>query len=149
MEASAPELVSPNLYSFVVDRASHKVVGERGGSGVWDLQLRGRRYRVDVVDDRMKVMRDVRASGSMVAGPKPLRAPMPGLVVRVEVEEGESVEAGHGLLFVEAMKMENSLTAPVEGRIGTIYVVAGQTVEKDEILMDMMPPAPGSEREGD
>ena len=149
MEASAPELVSPKLYSFVVDGASHKVVGERGGSGVWDLQLRGRRYRVDVVDDRVKVMRDVRAAGSIVTGPEPLRAPMPGLVVRVEVEEGEWVEAGHGLLVVEAMKMENSLTAPVGVRIGTIHVVAGQTVEKDEILMDMMPPAPESEREGD
>jgi len=59
------------------------------------------------------------------------------------------VEAGRGLLVVEAMKMENSLTAPVAGRIGTIHVVAGQTVEKGEILMDMMPPGEQSEREGD
>ena len=60
--------------------------------------------------------------------------------VKVKVEEGELVEVGHGLLVVEAMKMENSLTAPVAGRVGTIHVVAGQTVEKDEFLMEMMPP---------
>jgi biotin carboxyl carrier protein len=70
---------------------------------------------------------------------------MPGLVVKVEVEEGELVEAGGGLLVVEAMKMENSLTARVGGRVGTIHVVAGQTVEKDEILMDLLPSEEESE----
>jgi pyruvate carboxylase subunit B len=140
MEASSPELVSPNLYSFLVGRASHTVLAERGGSGVWVLQLRGRRYRADVVDDRTKVMRDRSSVGSAVEGLAPVRAPMPGLVIRVEVEEGELVEAGGGLLVVEAMKMENSLTAAIGGRVGTIHVVAGQSVEKDEILMDMLPP---------
>jgi pyruvate carboxylase subunit B len=149
MEACGPELVSPNLYSLLVGGASHTVLAERGGSGVWALQFRGRRYRADVVDDRTKAMRDMSSLGSAVKGLAPVRAPMPGLVVKVEVEEGELVEAGEGLLVVEAMKMENSLTAVVEGRVGTIHVVAGQTVEKDEILMDMMPPASESEREGD
>ena len=149
IRASPPELVSPNLYSFLVDGASHTVLAERGGSGVWDLQLRGRRYRVDVVDERMKAMRNAGSVASLVNGPEPLRAPMPGLVVRVEVEEGELVEAGHGLLVVGAMKMENSLTTLVEGRVGTIHVVAGQTVERNEVLIDMLPPDQGSEREGD
>ena len=107
---------------------------------MWALQLRGRRYRADVVDDRAKAMRDLGAAGSALEGLAPLRAPMPGLVVKVEVEEGELVEAGGRLLVVEAMKMENSLTAAAGGRVGTIHVVAGQTVEKDEILMDMFPP---------
>ncbi len=140
MEASGPELVSPNLYSFLMGGASHTVLAERGGSGVWVLQLRGRRYRADVVDDRTKAMRDMSSAGTAVKGPAPVRAPMPGLVVKVEVEEGELVESGGALLVVEAMKMENSLTAAVGGRVGRIHVVAGQTVEKDEILMDMLPP---------
>ena len=149
MQALAPELVSPNLYSFLVDGASHTVLAERGGLGIWDLQLRGRRYRVGVVDDRMKAMRDVSSAGSALNGPASVRAPMPGLVVRVEVAEGDLVEAGGGLLAVEAMKMENSLTAPVESRVGTIHVVAGQTVEKNEILLDLLPPDQESEREGE
>ncbi len=139
-EACGPELVSPNLYSFLVDGASHTALAERGGSGAWVLQLRGRRYRADVVDDRTKAMRDMSYAGSAVKGPAPVRAPMPGLVLKVEVEEGELVEAGGALLVVEAMKMENSLTAAVAGRVGRIHVVAGQTVEKDEILMDMLSP---------
>ena len=149
MHALGPEAVSPNLYSFIVDGASHAVLAERSGSGVWDLQLRGRCHRVEVVDDRTKVMRDMSSRGAAVHGPVPVRAPMPGRVVKLEVEEGQLVEAGRGLLVVEAMKMENTLTAPVAGRIGTVHVVAGQTVEKGEILMDMMPPGEQSEREGD
>jgi pyruvate carboxylase subunit B len=145
MEAGAPELVSPNLYSFLLAGASHTVLAERGGPGRWDLQLRGRRYRVEVVDDRMKAMHDMSSAGMVAKGPAPIRAPMPGLVVKVEVEEGELVEAGGGLLVVEAMKMENSLTARVGGRVGTIHVVAGQTVEKDEILMDLLPSEEESE----
>ena len=85
-------------------------------------------------------MRDLSSAGSVAKGPAPVRAPMPGLVVKVEVDEGECVEAGDGLLVVEAMKMENELTAAVAGRVGTIHVVAGQTVEKGEVLMDMLPP---------
>ena len=149
METCAPELLSPNLYSFLVDGASHTVLAERGGSGIWDLQLRGRRYRVGVVDDRMKAMQDASSAGSALNGPASVRAPMPGLVVRVDVAEGDLVEAGGGLLVVEAMKMENSLTAPVESRVGTIHVVAGQTVEKNAILMDLLPPDQESEGEGD
>ena len=138
--ASGPELAGSNLYSFLVDGASHTVLAERGASGVWDLQLRGQRHRVEVMDDRTKVMRDMNSSAPSLDGRLPVRAPMPGLVVEVRVQEGDVVEAGRGLLVVEAMKMENSLTAPVVGRVGAIHVVAGQTVEKDEILMDMMPP---------
>jgi pyruvate carboxylase subunit B len=149
MEACGPELVSPNLYSFLVGGASHTVLAERGGSGLWNLQLRGQPYRAEVVDDRTKTIRDMSFAGLAVKGPAPVRAPMPGLVVKVEVKEGELVEAGGSLLIVEAMKMENSLTAAVGGRVGTIHVVAGQTVEKGEILMDMLSPDEESEREGD
>ena len=74
---------------------------------------------------------------------------MPGLVVRVEVEEGDLVEAGAGLLVVEAMKMENSLTAPVGGRIGPIHVDVGQTVEKGKMLMEILPLEEASEAKVD
>ena len=64
---------------------------------------------------------------------------MPGLVVKVEVEEGDLVEVGTGLLIVEAMKMENELVAEAPARIGGVHVVPGQAVEKGQLLMDMLP----------
>jgi pyruvate carboxylase subunit B len=139
LEACAPEPLGSSFYSFLVDGASHTVLAERVGSGEWALQLRGRSYGVDVADERTKAMRDMSPAGSTSVGPAVVRAPMPGLVVRVEVEPGDLVEVGGGLVVVEAMKMENSLTAPVGGRVGAIHVVEGQAVEKDEVLMEMLP----------
>jgi biotin carboxyl carrier protein len=140
-----PEVASPGRYSFFLDGAAHTVLAERSSSSHWDLQLRGRRYHAEVVDDRTKSLQDVSPAVSAATGPAPIRAPMPGLVVRVEVKEGDLVEAGGGLLVVEAMKMENSLAAPVGGRIGVIHVDVGQTIEKDEILMEMLPLVEASE----
>lgn len=148
IEARVPELAGPNVYSISVDGASHTILAKRGRSGLWDLQLQGRGHRVDVADDRTKVMRDMAPVDSDIRGRTRVRAPMPGLVVKVDVEEGQMVQAGSGLLVVEAMKMENSLTAPVGGRVGAINVVAGQIVEKNEILMDLLPPDRESGKEG-
>ena len=147
IEVCAPEPAGPHLYSFLVEGGSHTVLAKRAGSGRWNLQLRGRCYRVDVVDERTRALRDLSPEGSTANGPAPVRAPMPGLVVKVE--EGELVDAGGGLLVVEAMKMENLLTAPVRGRVGSIRVVAGQTVEKNEVLMEVLPTDYATESEGD
>lgn len=81
-EVRAPEPVSPGFYSFLVAGASHTVLAERAGSGGWDLQFRGCRYRVDFGDERTKAMPKLSPVGSTANGPAPVRAPMPGLVVK-------------------------------------------------------------------
>jgi biotin carboxyl carrier protein len=68
---------------------------------------------------------------------------MPGLVVRVEVSEGDEVGPGQGLVIVEAMKMENELRADVAARVKAVHVKPGEAVEKDQVLIDFGgPPAP-------
>jgi pyruvate carboxylase subunit B len=62
---------------------------------------------------------------------------MPGLVVRVEVAEGQAVEAGAGLVVVEAMKMENELRATRAGMVKTVHVAVGQAVEKGAALVTL------------
>ena len=66
-----------------------------------------------------------------------VRAPMPGLVLRVLVEPGETVEAGQGLLVLEAMKMENELKAAAAGTVAAIHAAAGQAVGKNDVLIEM------------
>jgi pyruvate carboxylase subunit B len=61
---------------------------------------------------------------------------MPGLVVRVEVEPGMVVQAGQGLVIIEAMKMENELRAPGPARVRAVHVQAGIAVEKDAMLVE-------------
>lgn len=68
---------------------------------------------------------------------KNLTAPMPGLILDVFVQEGEKVKAGDYLLVLEAMKMENSLTAARDGVIKKIHTPKGMSVEKNQVLIEM------------
>jgi len=127
--------------SLLLDGASHRVVAHRQGSGEWELHLRGRRLAASVVDERTRTIREMTGTGAKHAGPRPLKAPMPGMVVKVEVAEGDLVLPGQGLIIMEAMKMENELKADAEGRVQRVRVQAGQAVEKDQVLIDFEVPA--------
>jgi acetyl/propionyl-CoA carboxylase alpha subunit len=68
-----------------------------------------------------------------------IRAPMPGLIKEIEVKEGECVEAGTGLIVLEAMKMENEIHAPISGVVKQINVEKHNTVEKNQLLLIIEP----------
>ena len=65
----------------------------------------------------------------------PLKSPMPGVVIRYQVKEGDTVEAGQKVMLLEAMKMENSLTSPVSGKVLKLFYRAGDNVCKDAVLL--------------
>ena len=75
------------------------------------------------------------ASAGGETGPKPLKAPMPGRIVRVLVAPGETVTAGQGCVVMEAMKMQNELKAPKAGVIGKLAAIVGETVAAGAILL--------------
>ena len=66
-----------------------------------------------------------------------IKAPMPGLILEVNVEEGAEVQEGDYLLVLEAMKMENTLTAPRDGVVKSVSIKKGETVEKNQLLIEM------------
>lgn len=66
-----------------------------------------------------------------------IKAPMPGLILDVQVEEGQEVKEGDYLLVLEAMKMENTLTAPRDGIVKSVSIKKGQTVDKNQLLIEM------------
>jgi biotin carboxyl carrier protein len=122
---------------LLVDAASHVVLaagGETGGE--WQVQLNGDRVVAEVMAERTRAIRAMAGRGAVASGPKPVRAPMPGLVVRLEVEVGESVRTGQAVAIIEAMKMENELKADAAGRVTRIHVGAGQAVEKGQVLVE-------------
>jgi pyruvate carboxylase subunit B len=131
------------IHSLLVDNASHRVVARREGQGRWRLFLRGQMLDAEVVDERTRAIREMTGSSGDVGGPKPVRAPMPGLVVKVDVEVGQEVVPGQGVVIVEAMKMENELTAEVGGRVAKVLVAEGQAVDKDEVLIEFEAPDGG------
>jgi acetyl/propionyl-CoA carboxylase alpha subunit len=128
-----------SVRSLLLDGASHRVVARSRGRGRWDLQVRGRHFTIDVIDERTRVIRQMISAGGPPPGPKPVRAPMPGLVVRVDVQVGDRVRPGQGLVIVEAMKMENELRAEASGRVTGVRVSPGEAVERDQVLIDLGP----------
>jgi acetyl/propionyl-CoA carboxylase alpha subunit len=123
--------------SLLVDESSHRFVAHRSGDGRWDVHLRGRRIRAEVVDERTREIRAMTGQRATALGPRPVIAPMPGMIVRVEVVEGDVVAPGQGVVIVEAMKMENELAAEAAGVVRRVHVTAGQAVEKDQLLVDL------------
>lgn len=108
------------------------------------LSREGRDWLVEWSGERLKVSLDVgelRGSGGRPggsgAGTAVVRAPMPGLVLRVEVEAGEQVRSGTGLVVLEAMKMENEIRSPRDGVVRKVWVRAGEAVEKGAELVEI------------
>lgn len=125
------------IRSLLLDQRSIPFAAHRGEKeGRWELAIRGRRLAAAVVDERTRAIREMTGTAEESVQ-MTVAAPMPGLVVRVEVEVGQAVTAGQGLVIVEAMKMENELKAPANGVIASIAVEAGQTVEKGAILLTL------------
>jgi pyruvate carboxylase subunit B len=116
--------------------AVQELAGEGGGAR-WALGVVGERVEVDVIDERTRQIQALTGQRPTPASGGVVKAPMPGLVVRVEVQEGQRVEAGAGLVVVEAMKMENELRAPRPGVVSRIHVKPGQTVDKGVPLVTL------------
>jgi len=114
-----------------------------GGRGVWELGHRGDRWEAEVVDERTRHIRSLTGGERARSGAGEVRAPMPGLVVRVLVETGQRVEAGAGLAVLEAMKMENQIKAPATGVVAALRVGPGQAVEKGQVMVVLAPPEGG------
>ncbi len=103
----------------------------------WQLYRGGDLWEAGVVDERTRRLQEMTAAGRADGGHVTVNAPMPGLVLRVEVERGSPVAKGQGLVVLEAMKMENELTAPIAGVVSAVHVRAGEAVAKGTPLADV------------
>jgi len=118
----------------------HRVLARRGPEKAhYDLSIAGYRFTVEALDERTRAIRDLSAVSKRPVGPAHLVAPMPGLIVRLHVKEGEQVRAGQGLVVMEAMKMENELRATANGIVRRVAVFPGSAVEKGALLLEMEP----------
>ena len=126
----------PAGYSLLIDGASVPFLARPGARGEWEVDIGGRTHVVEVLDARQARIHELSATGGGTAGVSALKAPMPGLVVQVAVEEGEVVQAGATVIIVEAMKMENELRAPAAARVSRVLVGRGDAVHKAQVLVE-------------
>ncbi|HVH68705.1 MAG TPA: biotin/lipoyl-containing protein [Gemmatimonadales bacterium] len=131
------------LYHLLLGGESWTVAAQPlEGAGRWALGAVGERVEVAAVDERAQHVEASAGPSGVPMGGGTVVAPMPGLVVRVEVVPGQRVEAGTGLVVVEAMKMENELRAARAGVVEAVHVTPGQPVEKGAVLVTMTSPEP-------
>ena len=123
-------LARPNVLSLRIGNNAYEVKCERVGGDV-HIWVGSQRFAVDVRDPRS--LRS-RARAADDRGPKKLTAPMPGKVVRILLTQGTEVEAGAGVLVVEAMKMQNEVKSPKKGTIQKILVSEGTAVNAGDVL---------------
>ena len=123
-------LARPNVLSLRIGNKAYEVKCERVGADT-HIWVGSRRFAADVRDPRS--LRG-RARTADDHGPKKLAAPMPGKVVRVLLSQGDQVEAGAGVLVVEAMKMQNEVKSPKKGTIQKILVSEGAAVNAGDVL---------------
>lgn len=113
------------------------VTQKRQGKGRYTLWVDGYRFEVEALDERTRAIRDVSAANAAPPGPAPILAPMPGLIIRVNVNPGDSIEAGQGVVVMEAMKMENELRATTSGTVKSVKVAPGTAVERGALLVEL------------
>jgi len=142
-------------YAICPENGSPLQVDARAvGGGRWSLLVGDRSYEVRVQKDRSTFTVEmagrtwsfhlsdparalVRSRGRAGRGAGLVKAPMPGRVIRILVEPGQEVKSGEGIVVVEAMKMENELSAPRDGVVSQVHVTEGQTVESGAALIQI------------
>lgn len=138
VKAFAEQIDGTPVRLVTIGEEIHRVVVRPGASrGEYTLWLDGYRFDVEALDERTRAIRDLSGASSGPVGPAPLKAPMPGLIVRVNVQAGDAVQAGQGLVVMEAMKMENELRAAGPGKVKSVVVSPGTAVEKGTLLIEM------------
>jgi biotin carboxyl carrier protein len=126
--AADVKMLQPGVMSLVVEGRQYRCVLD--GDGV---VIGGRRYGFEVEDPRSLQGRG--GAGAGTDGPRAVKAPMPGRVVRLLVKVGDEVEQGQGLVVIEAMKMQNELKSPKAGRVVRVGASVGETVGSGDVLV--------------
>jgi biotin carboxyl carrier protein len=118
-------LDGPQVHNVLLSRSTEQ-------RDLFEVHLHGSSYRVKVIDP--KRLRSGQTANSNNQGAARITASMPGKVVRVMVELGSDVEAGAGIVVVEAMKMQNEMKAPKAGTVISLSAVEGATVNAGDVL---------------
>jgi len=122
--------VEPGVFSVLLDGRSYEARAEYGDECAW-ITVRGRRFRIAITDPRRWTQSSAALHGH---DRETIVASMPGKIVRILVQPGETVAAGQGVIVIEAMKMQNEMKAHRAGRLTAVPVHEGETVAAGAIL---------------
>ena len=124
-------ITRPDVLSIVIGGRAYEVKRERTPNDT-HLWVKNSRFAVEVQDPRS--LRSRKAKSGSTEGPQKIMAPMPGKIVRILAPAGAAVDAGQGIIVVEAMKMQNEMKSPKAGTVKQVLVAEGATVNAGDML---------------
>ena len=129
---------SADTYHLLVSNTSYKaqVLSSDFNKKHYQIRINNNRYTVEICDGLDQLIDEMGFSLSSAKDIRSIEAPMPGLILDINVSVGQSVKEDDALLILEAMKMENIITSPREGVIKSIQVSKGDAVDKDNLLIE-------------
>lgn len=125
------------VFSLLINGSSHEAYVYPDEEN-WEVLYQGILYPVAVEDEREKRLRSSFGGGPESSGEFFLKAPMPGLVISVAVEDGQQVARGDVLVILESMKMQNELKSPRDGKVSRLRVKVGDSVERKQTLLSVV-----------
>jgi biotin carboxyl carrier protein len=130
--------ISDDTFHFIKDNKSYniKIVEKNLYDRSYTLKVNANTYKVDISNDLDLLINELGLEVGKAHLDNEIKAPMPGLILEINVSNGEEVKEGQALLVLEAMKMENTITSPKDGVIKYIGVTKGLSVAKNELLIE-------------
>jgi biotin carboxyl carrier protein len=138
-EISAIDVLSNKPDAFCLLHNQKTISGEIISSKdkAYKVEIDGERFQVQIKSQLDQILDNMGLNKPIVSKIKSIKAPMPGLVIEINVEEGQTVSENDKILILEAMKMENVIKIPHEAVVKKINIVKGQAVDKGQILIEL------------
>ena len=123
-----------NRFVFIIEGHSHLVHILKENS-IYHIHLDGDYFPVRVEDEQIRDLKSLVEQGKQTSSEYKVCAPIPGLITKININEGDNIKPGEGLIILEAMKMENEIKSETEGVVLKILVKEGMPVNKDQELI--------------
>lgn len=132
--------VKEGSFHIIKDHKSYNVEVEKADikEKTFTISVNGNKYQLAVKDKFDELLHSLGLDAMASKKVNEIKAPMPGLVLEVKINEGDTVKKGDAILVLEAMKMENNIKSPTDGIVKKIHVKKGMAVEKNQVLINFI-----------
>lgn len=127
--------ISDTMYHVIKDHRSYNVEVLDSAEGKRQLKVNGNIYETETIDQFEALLKQLGMEKKGAGKVNELKAPMPGLVLSIDVKAGDVLKKGDRVLVLEAMKMENVIKAPADVTVASVEVEKGKTVEKNQVMV--------------
>jgi biotin carboxyl carrier protein len=131
------EKIDANTFSILIENKSYnaELISLDTATKTACIKVNGNKYDLVMKDQYDDLLKSLGIDAGAAKKINDIKAPMPGLVLKVLVKDGDIIKKGDNLLVLEAMKMENSIKAPADATIKAVKIIAGDKVEKNQVMI--------------